>query len=129
MYSLVDAVECYPEFLPWCGGVSVAHHDEMRTLATININYRGIRQSFTTENLKGAAHCMRIRLVRGPFKTFDGTWMFVPLAQAGCKVEFRLHYEFASNLLERAVGPVFGYIADSLVDAFVKRARAVYGTR
>lgn len=129
MFELIDAVERYPEFLPWCGGASVAHRDERTTLATININYHGVRQSFTTENLKDAGRLMQMKLVEGPFKTLDGMWQFVPLSQAGCKVEFRLHYEFSSRLLERLVGRVFHYIANTLVEAFVRRAQAVYGNR
>ncbi|OGA05930.1 MAG: ubiquinone-binding protein [Betaproteobacteria bacterium RIFCSPLOWO2_02_64_14] len=129
MFSLVDAVERYPEFLPWCGGASVARRDEASMLATISINYRGIRQSFTTETQRQPGRSIHISLVHGPFKTLNGTWGFVPLAQAGCKVDFHLHYEFSSRLLERAVGPVFHYIADSMVDAFVKRARFIYGNR
>ncbi|MBI3919461.1 MAG: type II toxin-antitoxin system RatA family toxin [Betaproteobacteria bacterium] len=129
MFSLVDAVERYPEFLPWCSGASVARRDEVSMLATISINYRGIRQSFTTETHKQPGRSMRISLVHGPFKILDGTWGFVPLAQAGCRIDFRLHYEFSGKLLERVIGPVFHNIADSLVDAFVKRARAVYGAR
>lgn len=129
MFSLVEAVERYPEFLPWCSGASVARRDELSMLATISISYRGVRQSFTTETRRQAGRSLHIKLVHGPFKTLDGTWAFVPLAQAGCKVDFRMRYEFSSKLLERVVGPVFNYIADSLVDAFVKRARAVYGAR
>jgi len=129
MFSLVDAVERYPDFLPWCGSASVAYRDERRTVATISIRYRGIRQSFTTENLKTADGTMHIRLVEGPFKQLDGTWVFRPLGRTGCKVEFALRYEFSSKLLERLVDPVFSYIANSLVDAFVRRAQAVYGRR
>jgi ribosome-associated toxin RatA of RatAB toxin-antitoxin module len=129
MFSLVDAVERYPDFLPWCGGTSVSYRDEQKTLATININYHGIKQSFTTENLKAVNRAMHIRLVEGPFKSLDGAWAFRPLAQAGCKVEFSLRYEFSGKLIERLVGPPFSYIANSLVDAFVRRAQAVYGRR
>ena len=43
-----------------------------------------------------------------------------------CKVEFELAYEFATHLLERVVGPVFGHIANTFIDAFVRRAEAVY---
>ena len=129
MFSLVDAVERYPEFLPWCGGASVAYRDDRRTLATIVIQYRGIRHGFTTENLKEAGRLIRMKLVEGPFKTLDGAWTFIPLAGAGCRVELVLHYEFASRILERLVGGVFGYIADTMVDKFVGRARAVYEAR
>jgi ribosome-associated toxin RatA of RatAB toxin-antitoxin module len=129
MYDLVEAVERYPEFLPWCGGASVAYRDEARTLATIDIAYRGVRQSFTTEVTKQHSRGMHIELVKGPFRTLDGDWAFISLGEAGCRIDFRMDYEFSSRLLERIVGPVFSHIAGSLVDAFVKRARAVYGPR
>lgn len=127
MFTLVDAVERYPEFLPWCGGASVNFRDEARTRATINISYRGIRQSFTTENTKRAPNEMTMHLVEGPFRELDGQWRFTALGQRGCKVEFCLHYEFSSRLLAKLLGPVFDYIANSLVEAFVKRADRLYG--
>lgn len=129
MFALVDAVERYPEFLPWCGRASVSYRDEGTTRATIHINYRGIKQSFTTENAKSPPEAMSIRLVEGPFRTLDGDWRFVPLQGGGCKIEFRLHYEFSSRILEKLVGPVFHYIANTMVDAFVRRAQVVYGAR
>jgi len=128
MFSLVDAVERYPEFLPWCGGTSVSYRDERRTRATIVIHYRGIRHAFTTENHKEPGRSISMKLVEGPFKSLDGAWAFVPLAGAGCRVKLRLHYEFSSRILERLVGGVFGHIADTMVDRFVRRAQAIYGT-
>lgn len=127
MFSLIDDVEKYPEFLPWCGGTTVIFRDAQTTRATIQISYRGIRQSFTTENAKEAPRLMLIKLVEGPFKSLEGSWRFTELAGAGCKVELSLRYEFASRLLEKLVGPVFGFIATNLLDAFVKRAQTIHG--
>lgn len=122
MFALVDAVEDYPQFLPWCGAATVLHRDEAVTRATIRIDYHGIRQSFTTENLKRRPEEMSIRLVEGPFRRLEGTWRFAALGGQGCKVELRLNYEFKGRVLERLLGPVFDYIANSLVDSFVRRA-------
>ena len=127
MFALVDAVEKYPEFLPWCGGTEVIFRDQLLTRATIRINYHGIRQSFSTENAKREPHLMQIKLIEGPFRTLEGGWRFTDLGGNGCKVELSLRYEFASRMLDKLVGPVFGYIANNLVDAFVKRAHRVYG--
>lgn len=127
MFALVDAVEKYPEFLPWCRGTEVIYRDAHVTRATIRIDYRGIRQSFTTENAKSEPWLMRIKLVEGPFKNLEGSWRFTELGGEGCKIELSLHYEFASRLLEKLVGPVFGYIANNLADAFVKRVQSIHG--
>ncbi|OGA23741.1 MAG: ubiquinone-binding protein [Betaproteobacteria bacterium RIFCSPLOWO2_02_FULL_67_26] len=127
MFALVEGVEDYPRFLPWCGGASVQRHDAGRATATIQINYRGIRQSFTTENALRVPETIDMRLVEGPFSSLDGSWRFTGLGDRGCKVELKLHYEFSSRVLEKLVGPVFNYITDRLVDAFAKRAEQVYG--
>lgn len=129
MFGLVDDVQRYPEFLPWCSGVDVASYSDHVTRATLHINYRGIKQQFTTANTKDAPQAMSIVLVDGPFRRLEGSWRFHDLDGRGCKIEFNLHYEFSSRVLAALVGPVFGYIADTMVEAFVKRAGQIYGSR
>lgn len=127
MFQLVDRVEDYPQFLPWCGGTELHERTETRTVATVRISYRGINSQFSTENPKEEPRWMDIHLTDGPFAHLDGGWRFTPLGETACKVEFRLHYEFSSQLLEKALGPVFNHIADTFVDSFVKRAQKIYG--
>jgi ribosome-associated toxin RatA of RatAB toxin-antitoxin module len=126
MFELVDRVEDYPIFLPWCGGTELKSRDEQRTVATIHIAYMGIRQSFTTENTKSRPHEMRIKLQDGPFSELEGDWLFSPLGHDACKIEFRLHYVFSNRMLEMVLAPVFSHITNSFVDAFVRRADEVY---
>lgn len=126
MYALVDEVEQYPQFLPWCGGVDLIKRDETHTSATLHIDYHGIKQNFTTENEKTFPGMMDIKLVHGPFKHLEGFWRFIPLAEDACKIEFRLSYEFSNVFLEKLISPVFSHIANTFVDAFVERADKVY---
>ncbi|MDO8306134.1 type II toxin-antitoxin system RatA family toxin [Herminiimonas sp.] len=127
MFALVDRVEDYPQFLPWCGGVEVKEREENRLVAGIMINYHGIKQSFTTENTNVRPVSMTMRLLEGPFKQLHGTWTFKPLRADACKIEFDLQYEFSNRLIESIIGPVFNMIATSFVDSFSKRAEEVYG--
>jgi len=127
MFELVDGVEDYPLFLPWCGGSSVEARDDTITRATVQIAVHGVKTSFSTANAKHFPESIQLTLVSGPFRSLDGEWRFTDLGGTGCRVEFSLRYQFASRLLERAVGPVFGRIAASLVDAFVQRADKLYG--
>jgi ribosome-associated toxin RatA of RatAB toxin-antitoxin module len=127
MFALVDRVEDYPLFLPWCGGVEVKDREEGRLVATLKINYHGVRQSFTTENTNQRPTSMTMRLLEGPFKHLNGTWHFKPLREDACKIDFDLQYEFSNKLIEQIIGPVFNMIANSFIDAFSKRAEVVYG--
>jgi ribosome-associated toxin RatA of RatAB toxin-antitoxin module len=128
MFDLVDGVELYPQFLPWCGGTDVKWRDEASTVATVMIDYHRIKQSFTTENAKQIPSLIEMKLQDGPFRHLDGCWRFIALNESACKIEFKLHYEFSSKLLESLVGPVFNHITNNFVDAFVERADKVYGT-
>ena len=125
MFELVDRVEDYPQFLPWSGGAEVLRRDENVTVATVRIDFHQIKQEFTTENHKRRPEWIEMRLVSGPFRQLNGSWRFIELAEDACKIEFSLHYEFASKLLEVVVGPVFSHIANTFVDSFIKRADAL----
>ncbi len=127
MFDLVDRVEDYAQFLPWCGGADLHERSETRTVATLHINYHGLKSQFSTENDKEAPLRMDIRLRDGPLQHMDGHWKFTPLGETACKIEFRLHYEFSNKLLEKAFGPVFHHIANTFVESFVKRAQQRYG--
>ncbi len=125
MFQLVDDVENYPQFLPWCGGTSIKLKNDRITEAAIKIDFHGIKQSFTTRNEKTFPSAMDVKLVDGPFKRLQGHWRFHPLGDQACKIELVLEYEFTSKWLGKIIGPVFNHIASTLVDAFVKRADAV----
>ncbi len=127
MFALVDCVEDYPKFLPWCGGVEVRQREENKLVATIAIHYHGVRQSFTTENTNVPSTSMNMHLLEGPFRQLNGNWTFKALRADACKVEFNLQYEFSSKILEKIIGPVFSVIANGFVDSFCKRAETIYG--
>jgi len=122
MFNLVDDVEQYQAFLPWCGGVDLIERSEATTSATIYIDFHGIKQQFTTKNQKRFPEAMDMKFENGPFKHFEGSWRFTALTEEACKIEFHLEYEFSSTFLSQLISPVFSHIANTFVDSFVTRA-------
>jgi len=127
MFDLVERIDAYPEFLPWCAGAKVIAAAEAERLVRIDINYRGARTHFTTANRSSRPEEIVMELRDGPFRHLAGIWHFRALSDDASKVELELDYEFATHVLERLIGPAFGHVARSFVEAFVRRAEHVYG--
>jgi len=127
MYALVDDIESYPRFLPWCIAATVHERTPAGVRATLTAGMRGVRQSFTTQNANQPGRSIDMRLVHGPFRRFAGRWRFKPLSAAACKVEFTLEYEL-SGPVARMFGRLFDQIADTMVDAFTRRADERHGS-
>lgn len=127
MFKLIDDIEAYSDFLPWCGKATEISRDEKNVEASILISHSGLNKEFTTQNKNTAFEKIEMHLVNGPFKSLDGVWLFEPLGETACKISLNLEFEFSSKIITITLGPVFSKIANSLVDAFIKRADTVYG--
>ena len=127
MFDLVERIDDYPRFLPWCAGAKIVGETEHGPLVRIDINYHGVRAHFTTENRGRRPEEIVVELRDGPFRHLAGIWRFQALSGIACKIELQLDYEFSTHLLERLIGRAFRHVATSFVDAFVRRAEALYG--
>jgi len=126
MFALVDDIESYPRFLPWCRAARVDERTEERVQATLSVGMRGLKQTFSTRNELRPPEAMDMRLLKGPFRHFTAAWRFRPLSAQACSVEFSLEYEMAGPLA-RMLEPLFDHIADTMVDAFTRRADDLHG--
>ena len=126
MYSLVNDVESYASFLPWCGGSRVLEHTGREMVAEVRIAFRGVSKSFTTRNRLQADEKITMTLLNGPFSELSGVWEFKPLRPDACRISLDLRFDFSSPAAGAVVGPVFRHIADSMVDSFVGRAAQIH---
>ncbi len=126
MYALVNDVEAYPEFLPWCGGAKILARSADSMDASILIERAGVRQWFTTRNRLAVDESIEMELLDGPFERLHGRWRFESLAGDGCRIEFVLWFEMKRGLASAIIAPAFKKIANTLVDSFCDRAREQY---
>ncbi len=127
MFALVDDVERYPEFLPWCQDARVLSRTEDEVRATLVLSRGGVQKSFSTLNRRQPGKMIELRLLEGPFRHLEGFWRFEALGEQASKISLDLDFEFKNRMIGLVVGPVFNPVADSLVDAFCKRADTLYG--
>jgi ribosome-associated toxin RatA of RatAB toxin-antitoxin module len=127
MFQLVNDVNSYPEFVPWCVQCDVHNENENEKKATMNFAKRGISASVTTCNELETNKKITMRLQKGPFKHLVGTWDFHELDEHSCKVELDMQFSFSNRLYEVTLGPIFNQVANKLVSAFTERAKQLYG--
>ena len=126
MFDLIEQVEHYPEFLPWCTRTALIERTEAIVSATVEVGFREVHVRVTTRNEKRRPDWMAIHMEDGSFRHFVGEWRLAPLGSLGCRIDFTLRYELALRA-EALAGPLIDRAADQMVDAFVRRADTVYG--
>lgn len=129
MYALVDDIQAYPDFLPWCKNSKILYRDDDQVKATLYLAKRGLDLSFTTCNRLQKDKMIEMRLMKGPFRHLQGFWRFESLRGSACRVSLDLEFELGNRLLRLTIAPIFSQVTNSLVDAFAKRAKQVYGKR
>lgn len=128
MFALVADIERYPQFVPWVARSQVTERTDNVVVGRLEMNRAGMREAFTTRNDLHPPHRMDLHLVDGPFKVLEGTWIFDPLGQRGTKINLVIRFEFANPVMAMLLSRSFENSCGELVDAFVGRARLIYGT-
>jgi coenzyme Q-binding protein COQ10 len=126
LFDLVADVGKYPQFLPWCVGARVRSRTETEQVADLTIGFGPFRESFTSRVAMQRPGLVRVTYENGPFRYLNNQWKFLPDPR-GCRVEFYVDFEFRSRLLQAAIGAVFNEAVKRMINAFLKRARDVYG--
>ncbi len=127
MYRLVDDVEKYPAFVPYCKKAEILQRDDNSVCAQLEVAKSGIAKAFSTRNTLIPFQTIRMELLDGPFKHLSGDWRFIPLAEKACKIELNLEFEFSNKLASMAFAGIFSQLVQSMVSAFTQRAVEVYG--
>ncbi|BBB22457.1 conserved hypothetical protein [Abyssogena phaseoliformis symbiont OG214] len=127
LYQLVNQVNQYPKFLNWCSDSSILKQSDDQIIASVKINKGVFNQNFTTINTLTPHQRIDMQLKEGVFKHLSGAWVFTKLSNSACKIELNLEFSFSSKLVDIAISPIFTSIANSQLDAFVARAKQVYG--
>lgn len=129
MFGLVDDIEAYPQFLPWCRDAKVESRSGNVIIATLELHKGPISKHFTTRNTRREFEAIDMELVGGPFRDLQGGWRFQAMEGRGCKVSLELEFQFESRLVDVMFGRFFKDAGDALVDAFTRRARDRFGER
>ena len=127
MFDVVNDVRAYPKFLPWCKSTQLISHSPSEMVARVDIAKGKLAHKFTTRNQLNAHERIDMELVEGPFRHLRGIWQFKPLHDHACKVTLDLDFEFSGRLTAMALGAVFNEAANTMVDAFCRRANEIYG--
>ncbi len=127
MFELVNNIDDYSQFLNWCDSSSILNQSDDQITASVQINQGGLKQSFSTLNTLTPYKSIEMQLLDGPFDELSGEWRFETLGENASKVHLTLQFKFKSMVIDMALSPIFKSIANSQLDAFVARAKYIYG--
>lgn len=127
MFDLVNDIEAYPKFLPWCADSRIIKREEDYVEAELMISKGGFKKAFSTRNRVDMGGRITVSLLNGPFSHLEGVWNFMPLRADASKISLDLEFEMSGVLANLAFGAVFNQICNTMVASFTSRAKEVYG--
>jgi ribosome-associated toxin RatA of RatAB toxin-antitoxin module len=126
MFDLVNDIESYPKFLPWCSASRILKREGDIVEAELTISKGGFKKSFSTRNRIDQGGQITVSLLEGPFTYLEGVWTFMPLREDASKISLDLEFEMPGVLASLAFGTVFHQICNTMVTSFIERAKMVY---
>ena len=129
LYNLVSDVEKYPDFLPWCIALRVRRREVETINADMIIGFKVFREKFTTRVTLNPPRRIDVEYLDGPFKYLNNHWIFKPIDDGACEIDFYVDFEFKSILLQKAIGAVFNEAVQKMINAFEARAHRIYGNQ
>jgi len=127
MYDLINDVLSYPQFLPWCSDSEIIEEGDGFMRAGLTVAKGRLAQRFVTKNTLQPNEKISMNLEEGPFRRLQGVWEFTALNENACKISLDLEFDYAGPIVKATLGPLFTQAANTMVDAFCKRAKEVYG--
>jgi len=127
LFDLVADVENYPKFLPWCVACRITRREGNVIWADLLVGFKMLREKFTSKVTLDGPRRIHVEYLHGPFRYLNNHWIFEPLADGGCEIDFYIDFEFRSKVLQKLMGALFNEAVKRMVGAFEKRAHELYG--
>jgi ribosome-associated toxin RatA of RatAB toxin-antitoxin module len=132
MLALVNDIESYPGFLHWCRAARIEKSAGSMIEAALDIGISGIHKTMRTRNVTSVAEdsstaSIRIEMLEGPLKRLVGQWNFADRADSGSDIGLVLEYEVHRTPFGMLLRTVFDDIANSQLNAFIRRAETLHG--
>ncbi len=127
LFDLVADVARYPEFLPWCKGARINRQEPGLLTAELIIGFSLMRESFASRVELDRPRRIDVTYTEGPMRYLDNHWIFRPVGEGQCEIDFFVDFEFRSRLVQRLMEVLFGEAMRRMVDAFERRAAQLYG--
>lgn len=126
MYDLVNDVNQYKAFVPYCSESKVLSETANQMVAALTFSLGPVQQTFKTKNTLTPYSRIELNLMSGPFQSLGGYWSFKPVG-SGTSIEMDIEFEISASATAWMIKPILHSTIEQLVDTFTKRAQVVYG--
>jgi coenzyme Q-binding protein COQ10 len=127
MFDLVADVESYPDFVPWLLAAHIRERHGDTLLVEMTVGTTLLRRRFGSTAQLERPHRISIMSHDALFERFAQVWTFEAADDGGTNVTYHVDFQFRSRLLQAIMGARFADMAGTMLSAFRRRARSIYG--
>ena len=124
VFNIVNRVDLYKNFVPYCVDSIIISEENDQMKARLDFNLKGLKTTFTTQNIIKNNKIIQMKLVDGPFKYLNGEWKFTEIDNKTL-IELTINYEVQSKILDYTISRSLEKIMGYLVKAFVSESKKI----
>jgi ribosome-associated toxin RatA of RatAB toxin-antitoxin module len=133
LFDVVIDINSYSEFLPWCTASHVLKQRQDNTLdAELRIGFKPFEERYVSHVAFRPHEYVQVQVREGRlFHHLHTTWSFADVkgnaANDATELSFVVDFSFANALHQKVAEMFFREVASTMVSAFEKRCRQIYG--
>lgn len=123
IYSIIANINNYPDFLPYCNSSTILSTTEDLITAKIDFNLYSYKVSITTKNRNIKNERIEMRLMDGPFNSFNALWLFSKNSSHSTNIKYSMEYQVSNPITAMLIKKNRNLFIDNFIKAFKKQIK------
>lgn len=131
MFDVIQDVERYHEFLPWCHSSVVKSRHKSFLTADLVVGFPPVVESYTSQVTLLRPYTIKAESTQGKlFSELINLWKFSPGLKGKpqtCIIDFHVSFDFRSAIASQVSHVFFNEVVRAMMGAFYNEAKRRYG--
>ena len=124
VFDVLNNVDDYESFIPFCSQSEIIDQQGNAITASLKLSFLGYSSEIMTQNEFKRNEFIEMNLVKGPFNSFNASWLFKPINDDETQMTFQMTYSINNPITALIISKNIDTVSERIIEAFKKKIEA-----